>query len=120
MSDDLVENWDEYVEGMVCVIGEVKHMAEQIADRIKELEAERDALEAKLEEYKMVASTIDNQWAESQDEITELKVKLAKAVENLEWCISCIEYDYQGTAEDCEIPDSVRTTLAELKGKTDD
>ena len=37
-------------------------------------------LEAELAEYKHVASAIDNQWAESQDEIADLKAKLAKAL----------------------------------------
>lgn len=46
------------------------------ADRIEELEA-------KLAEYKMVASTIDNQWADGEDENADLKAKLAKAVEAL-------------------------------------
>ena len=39
MSDDLVKRWDEYVESMGCVMGEVEHMAQQMRDRIEELEA---------------------------------------------------------------------------------
>ena len=48
----------------------------QMQDRIK-------VLEAQLAEYKYVASAIDTQWAESQDEIADLKANLAKAVEAL-------------------------------------
>lgn len=40
MSDALVTRWDEYVESMGCVMGEVEHMAQLMRDRIKELETE--------------------------------------------------------------------------------
>jgi len=39
MSDDLVKRWDEYVDSMGSVMGEVEHMAQQMRDRIEELEA---------------------------------------------------------------------------------
>ena len=39
MSDDLVKRWDEYIESMGCVMGEVEHMAQQMRDRIEELDA---------------------------------------------------------------------------------
>jgi len=38
MSDDLVKRWDDYVESMGCVMGEVEHTAQQMRDRIEELE----------------------------------------------------------------------------------
>ena len=50
MADDLVKRWDEYVEGMGSVMGEVEHMAQQMRDRIEDLEAKLekavDALES--------------------------------------------------------------------------
>ena len=52
------------------------HYMDEAADRIEELEA-------KLAEYKHVSSAIDTQWAESQDQIAELKAKLEKA----EWML---------------------------------
>jgi len=38
MSDDLVKRWDEYVDSMGSVMGEVEHMAQQMRDHIEELE----------------------------------------------------------------------------------
>lgn len=44
--------------------------------------------EAELEEYKMVARTVDDQWCAAEDEIEAIKAKLAKAVEVAEKAIS--------------------------------
>lgn len=44
MTDDLVKKWDEYVESMGSVMGDVEHAAQQMRDRIEALEAERDRL----------------------------------------------------------------------------
>lgn len=74
MSDDLVKrlrDWEHvWPDDMNKPAG---HLYEDAADRIEELEA-------KLAEYKHVASAINTQWAESQDEIADLKASLAKAV----------------------------------------
>lgn len=114
------------------------------ADRIEELEAERDdyanklmqandtytemhleieLLKAKLAEYQMVASAIDNQWADGEDENADLKLKLAKAVKCLQSLI--IEYDKVDLAYD--EPKSMTAvygvaldTLAELTGGKDE
>jgi hypothetical protein len=40
--DELVERWDDYVESMGSVMGDVEHMAQQMRDRIEVLTAERD------------------------------------------------------------------------------
>ena len=40
MSNDLVNQWDEYIESMGCVMGEVEHMAQKMRNRIEELGAE--------------------------------------------------------------------------------
>ena len=70
----------------------------QMQERIEDLEAQVEAANAviaakraevlalrdKLAEYKHVASAIDTQWAESQDEIADLKAKLEYAVGELQ------------------------------------
>jgi hypothetical protein len=45
MTDELVKRWDDYVESMGSVMGEVEHMAQQMRDRIEALTAERDYTE---------------------------------------------------------------------------
>jgi chromosome segregation ATPase len=40
MTDDLVKRWDDYVESMGSVMGDVEHMAQQMRDRIEQLERE--------------------------------------------------------------------------------
>jgi hypothetical protein len=49
MTDELVKQWDEYVESMGSVMGDIEHMAQQMRDRIEALTAERDRLRAALE-----------------------------------------------------------------------
>jgi hypothetical protein len=44
MTDELVKRWDDYVESMGSVMGDVEHMAQQMRDRIEALTAERDRL----------------------------------------------------------------------------
>lgn len=57
---------------------------EDFEEIMKEQTQYIEELEAELAEYKHVASAIDKQWAESQDEIADLKAKLAKAAAQLE------------------------------------
>ncbi len=40
--DNLVKQWDEYVESMGSVMGNVEHMTQQMRDRIEQLTSERD------------------------------------------------------------------------------
>jgi len=42
VTDDLVKRWDEYVESMGSVMGDVERMAQQMRNRIEALTAERD------------------------------------------------------------------------------
>jgi hypothetical protein len=49
MTDELVKQWDEYVESMGSVMGDVEHMAQQMRDRIEALTAKVAELEACLE-----------------------------------------------------------------------
>ena len=84
----------------------------QMQERIKGLEAE-------LAEYKHVASAIDTQWAESQDEIADLKAKLAKAVDALGEAIYLLDPDEEDIAKETGLHRIV-TTYAELTGGNDE
>jgi chromosome segregation ATPase len=95
--DDLVKDWDEYVESMGSVMGEVEHMAQQMRDRIEELEA--------------AFNNLHREYNSRGDRIAELEKRLAKAVEALGDALSLVPDD-----EGPEI-DFIRTTLAELKPK---
>jgi methyl-accepting chemotaxis protein len=73
MSDELVKRWDEYVESMGCVMGDVEHMSQQMRDRIEQLVATNEALTEQLD-----AARDDAKEAEAYAE--ELEAKLAKVV----------------------------------------
>lgn len=62
MSNNLLEQWDDYVESMGSVMGEVEHMAQRMADRIVELEAS-------LTDYVHI------------DRLREVECRLKKAIE---------------------------------------
>ena len=94
-----------------------------------------EELEAELAEYKHVASAIDTQWAESQDEIADLKAQLAKAVKALECAKGYVESTSHGVLMAPHQPNiiknkmkeiaeedfaSICTTLAELTGGNKD
>ena len=76
-------------------------------------------LEAELAEYKHVASAIDTQWAESQDEIADLKAKLDKAVDALGEAIYLLDPDEEDIAKETGLHRIV-TTYAELTGGKDE
>ena len=78
-----------------------------------------DELEAELAEYKHVASAIDKQWAESQDEIADLKAKLAQAVEALGEAIYLLDPDEEDIAKGTGLYRIV-TTYKELTGGKDE
>ena len=84
----------------------------QMLERIKVLEAE-------LAEYKYVASAIDTQWAESQDEIADLKANLAKAMKALDEAIYLLDPDEEDIAKETGLYRIV-TTYAELTGGKDE
>jgi len=60
MSDDkeLIARWDDYVESMGSVMGEVEHVAQQMRDRIEALTKERDALRSALGRIRPVPERI--------------------------------------------------------------
>ena len=74
--DDLVKDWDEYVESMGSIMGEVEHIAQQMRDRIKELEAKLAA----CEKYRDAYAECDRIATKA---VRDLEAKLAKAVEAL-------------------------------------
>ena len=76
----------------------------------KSKDARIEELEAELAEYKHVASVIDNQWAESQDEIADLKDKLARALETLQYYAQ----------DDDDGGWLAKSTIAELTGGKDE
>ena len=95
---------------------------EDFEEIMKEQTQYIEELEAELAEYKHVASAIDTQWAESQDEIADLKAKLAKTVEALQFYGTLIgekhECPWHMNSEDFGA--KARTTPAELTGGKDD
>ena len=104
MSDDLVKRWDEYVESMGSVMGEVEHIAQQMRDRIEQ-----------LAKHALRADAINE----------ELEAKLKKAVASLETLedaskffgsdrqtdYETLKYAHETTRRLC------KTTLAQLKGE---
>ena len=67
---ELIKQWDDYVESMGSVMGEVEHMAKHMRDRIDTLVNERDAAIIKYAGWELEAKI--------------LRIKLAKAVEAIE------------------------------------
>jgi hypothetical protein len=65
MTDDLVKRWDEYVESMGSVMGEVEHMAQQMRDRIVELTAKNNSLDPdRLREDRDERHRLDQEYGE--------------------------------------------------------
>ena len=60
MTDDkeLIARWDDYVESMGSVMGEVEHMAQQMRDRIEALTKERNALRSALNRIRPIPERI--------------------------------------------------------------
>jgi hypothetical protein len=102
---ELIARWDDYVESMGSVMGEVEHMAQQMRDRIEALTAERDDYAFKLADANNTYSEMHVALSEANDKLAtcekyrdayaecdkigtqavrELEAKLAKAVEVLE------------------------------------
>lgn len=65
MTDDIVKRWDEYVESMGSVMGEVEHMAQQMRDRIVELTAKNNSLDPdRLREDRDERKQLDQEYGE--------------------------------------------------------
>jgi septal ring factor EnvC (AmiA/AmiB activator) len=72
--------------------------------------------EAKLVEYKMIAGAIDKRWAESEDEVAELRAKLAWAEGELEEMLMI----QNSEAAYGILRVYTKALVAELKGQSDD
>lgn len=73
----LIARWDDYVESMGSVMGEVEHMAQQMRDRIEQLVATNEAL-VKEKGYAL------DRIMELDDRIERLKALLREARTDLE------------------------------------
>ena len=55
--EELVQRWDDYVESMGCIMGDVERMAQEMRQHIKLLKTERDELrkllDAIVDEYEI-------------------------------------------------------------------
>ena len=89
MSDELVKRWDEYVESMGSVMGEVEHMAQQMRDRIEQLTAERDGLLRCVTDNHVALCRAEKAEAE-RDRLREALDGLLTSVEHADfedgWC----------------------------------
>lgn len=77
--EELIARWDDYVESMGSVMGEVEHMAQQMRNRIETLVKERD---------QWIEHTKNAVWADSE----ELKLANARA-ERLDAAASSVADD---------------------------
>lgn len=63
--EELIQRWDEYVESMGSVMGEVEHMAQQMRDRIVELTVKNSTLDSdRLREDKDERRRLDQEYGE--------------------------------------------------------
>lgn len=78
MTDDLVKRWDEYVESMGSVMGEVEHMAQQMRDRIVELTAKNNSLDPdRLREDRDEQRRLDQEYGKRRDVPDRIDVLLS-------------------------------------------
>jgi hypothetical protein len=126
MSDDLIKQWDEYVESMGSVMGEVEHMAQKMRDRIEQLERENAEMAAAITDaenggicsegnlWRFWARTAREAALARADERSASGYKLAKAVELGNNMASFIRSHYiPSVAAEWE------DMLAELEGRND-
>jgi len=104
--DDLIKQWDEYVKRTGWVMGDVEHMAQQMRDRIEQLERENARLDAG--------------WSDANFRALDAGLKLAKAVDALDDTSNAImehtnDVEWIRWAEDTTA--DIRKVLAELEGK---
>ena len=116
---ELIKQWDDYIESMGSVMGAVEHMAQQMRDRIEELVKERDDLGHKLNTARY--GQPDFAWSIHKEAMADLRAKLAKAVEALVQLERIVGDILGAHLQDSESRDKaidlIKTTLAELKGK---
>jgi hypothetical protein len=126
MSDDIIKQWDEYVESMGSVTGEVEHIAQKMRDRIEQLEREREVDHANIN---LKADFIDK----TLNQLAEAELKLVNAMEALRFYANEDNYKGYSSTDPCGCCSSwyepkinidgedsggvARTVLAELEGK---
>lgn len=93
--EELIVRWDDYVESMGSVMGEVEHMAQQMRDHIKELEAK---LAKAVEALEAIAAT--------------------KTLATLPWTHSVAADTYWKMIDHMKF--NSRAALAEIKGESYD
>ena len=125
--DDLVKRWDEYVESMGSVMGEVEHMAQQMRDRIDELEALYEAAE-----QRGYANAMEAERKLHEDRIEELEAKHTELVSAVNDLLHDVKYslldEELSDEEGYELWEGVKkfrrvicaAGLAELKGQNDE
>ena len=123
--EELIKDWDDYVESMGSISGEAEHMAQQMRDRIEKLVKERDEADARALRYKSERNGLARKISEAQKldtasfeaeqkivnqrgEINMLQAraeaaeaKLAKAVEGLRFYAEQEDYEEQLIVRDC-------------------
>ena len=135
MSDDLVKRWDEYVESMGCVMGEVEHMAQQMRDRIEaqaaEIEWYRDRVvwgfyedetpkfyQGKEGEHEICEPVSAKEVTCYVNEIEMLEAKLEKLIGGVETVLEA--WDRGDEASFREAIEEMRADVEEAKGGNDD
>jgi len=114
MSDDLIKQWDEYVESMGSVMGEVEHMAQQMRDRIEELERDREKLGREVNMAKYGEPNFA--WSIHKAAMADLNAKLAKAIDEMTWALPILKRCLTHPNDEYKVED-FRTVLAELEGE---
>jgi len=122
---ELIARWDDYVESMGSVMGEVEHMAQQMRDRIEQLAVTNEALtaeNAKLHDHtEGVAKDTHKIMVGYEAKLAENEVRLRKAEAGL---LAIAKRDEQMIwGEDYEVEEAFKdmrdiscATLAEIKG----
>jgi hypothetical protein len=82
MTDELVKRWDDYVESMGSVMGEVEHMAQQMRDRISALTAERDYTEGTNDTLIALNRSLTADNARLREALTGIKRAAAHRMQN--------------------------------------
>ena len=105
---ELIARWDDYVESMGSVMGEVEHMAQQMRDRIEQLAVTNEALTAENERLEKQCEGLMQAGMNNGQALILAEAKLAKAVEFIQ------EVRRNG---DTRLASMAIATLAEIEGE---
>ena len=123
MSDDLVKRWDEYVESMGCVMGEVEHMAQQMRDRIEAQAAEIERLRGDLAKAGRDLNMArygqpDFAWSIHKQAMADIEAKLENLLGGAETVLEA--WDRGDEASFREAIEEMRADVEEAKGGKDE